>query len=129
MVWLPFDLWRYIAYFTDDIEIRRDFGAYSPVAIPPQLKTMYHILPGISPDGTMRCILPNRLNSHERTHNNIDDDTLDLRIQIFDDYVEYHYKYYIFGKFPENMHNSHGELDMVLEIYCWQYYELIYIRY
>ena len=120
---------QYIAYFSDDIEVRRDFEAYNPITIPRQLKNMYNILPGIAPDGTMRCILPNRLKSHERSDNNIDDDTLDLRIQIFDDCVEYHYKYYIFGKLPENMRNSHGELDMVLEVYCWQYYEYIYIRY
>jgi len=129
MVWLPYDIWKYIASFSDDIEVRRDFDVYNQVKIPRKLTKMYTILPGIAPDGTIRCILPNQLKSHERKDNNIDDDTLDLRVQIFDDYVEYHYKYYIFGKFPENMHNRHGELNMVLEVYCWQYYEFIYIRY
>jgi len=85
--------------------------------------------PDISPDGTRRCILPNRLKSYERTENNIDDDTLDVRIQILDDSVEYHYKYYIFGKSPENMHNQQGQMNMVLEVYCWCYSEFIYIRY
>lgn len=127
--YIPNELWRHIISYVDDIEVRRSFHIYNKVTIPETMETVYNILSGVSPDGTQRCILPNRLTSHERTENNIDNDTLDLRIQIFDDSVEYHYKYYIFGKSPENMHNQHGSMNMVLEVYCWHYYEFIYIRY
>ena len=129
MVSLPYTIWQHISSFVDDIEVRRNFGVYNQITVPRKLNKIYRILPGISPDGTIRCILPNRLKSHERIENRIDDDTLDIRIQVFDDCVEYHYKYYIFGKSPENMRNRHAGMDMVLEIYCWHYYEFIYIRY
>lgn len=129
MKFLPYNIWQYIASFVDDIEVRRHFDVYHQITIPPKIKGVYRMLPGTSPDGTIRCILPNRLQSHERIENQIDDDTLDIRIQLDDNCVEYHYKYYIFGKSPENMRNRHGALDMVLEIYCWHYCEFIYIRY
>lgn len=126
---LPYNVWQYIASFVDDIEVRRDFEVYNQIKIPSKIKNIYYVLPGMSPNGTIRCILPNRLKSRERIENQIDDDTLDIRIQVFDDCVEYHYKYYIFGKSPENMRNNHAGLNIVLEIYCWYYSEFIYIRY
>ena len=129
MYHLPYHIVQYIVSFVDDIEVRREFDVYNQITIPRKINNVYHILPGISPDGIMRCILPNRLKSHERRANNIDNDTLDIRVQVHDDKVEYHYMYYIFGKSPENMRNNHGALSMVLEIYCWHYYEFIYIRY
>ncbi len=126
---IPYHILQHIVSFVDDIEVRREFNVYNQIYIPDKIQTVRTILPGISPDGVMRCILPNRLKSHERCENSIDNDTLDIRVQLHDDQVEYHYMYYIFGKSPDNMHNQHGGLNMILEIYCWHYYEFIYIRY
>ena len=129
MFQLPYHILQHIVSFVDDIDVRREFDVYNPISIPDKIKSVNTILPGISPDGIMRCILPNKLMSYERRENQIDNDTLDVRVIVRDNEVEYHYMYYIFGKSPENMHNQHGSLNMILEIYCWRYYEFIYIRY
>lgn len=126
---LSYDILKHIVSFVDNIDLRREFNVYNQISIPSKIKNLYCILPGISPDGIQRRILPNKLKSYERKANSIDNDTLDIRIKIHDNKVEYNYMYYIFGKSPENLHNNHGALNMILEIYCWHYYEFIYIRY
>ena len=43
MVLLPYNIWQYIASYSDDIEVRRDFDVYNQVNIPSKLTNIYTI--------------------------------------------------------------------------------------
>lgn len=128
---LPYEIIRYIVQYIDNIEIRISYGVTLPLSIHRynHLIRLFQHKPLLIQPGYVRHYLPNKLNSVERQQQRIDDDSMEIGIQMIDDYVYYVYNLYIFKKSEDPVTVQSGIVDINLEVYCWHYKEYEFWRY